>query len=642
MATLKFRYQIMLLSAIVLAVYYPTISAEICLVDDYGAILSVFNDDNLSLSSLFLPRNLEGGYYRPLIGVSYLIDKKLWFLDEHLMHFEGIIAHLVNGVLVFFLCREIVRMQTGTSGGWAPFFGAMLFSLHPACTESVNWISGRTDIMMGTFILGSVNLLLRYRQAGQPWRLVLGLLSALVAIFAKEAAFGYLVGMPLLLWYRPVDVVAASDPEEGSGAFNPILFIAYYACAVLIALFTGFYWLVVMACGCYWAHLVIKRRGAGGTQQHINVRRCVTLLAIGGVTVLLGVALRRMAFVTSVAKIGQTVSLMFADLNYTITLFIGAIGFYVKKFFWPLPLNFYIVEIDPLYDFVGIAVGLFGMHLLVRRKLLTSIMVMLGFLLLAPALPFAFGTIAWTGYAERYIYLPTAFWVSALVVSVFRWVERSAITRRVCLGMLLFACLVSAVATYERNRTWQSNVTLLRDTVEQSPKRRNLRDMYIQALISSGQILEAEREYRYVSAQLPSADGDVRAALMLGDAFSKKGGGAKALALYQDALVRAHDDSEPLLAAAVSLLRTLEADLSILPADRVGLEQLRLGYEKKLYAMTRNPLLLIEAGTAALKAGAYSAAYSSFDSALRYMKPDDRLRRIAEQRKHEASRYLEH
>lgn len=641
MTTLKVRYQIMLLSAIILVVYYPTLSAEICLVDDYGAILSIFNDENLSFTSIFLPRSLEGGYYRPLIGVSYLLDKKLWFLDEHLMHFEGVLAHLINGMLVYFLCREIFQMQMGKEGGWGPFLGAILFALHPICTESVNWISGRTDIMMSTFILVSGILLLRFKDSGHRWQLVLGLLCAFVAIFAKEAAFGYLVGIPLILWYQPVDNSSKSVLEEKGRACNLSLFVVYYTCALLIALFTRQYLLVFIVCGCYWLHLAVRIQPHCTTYSRcINLRRSATLLAVISLVIFISMFLRKIVFVNSVSKISQTVSLMFADINYTITLFTGAIGFYVKKFFWPLPLNFYIVEIDPLYDFIGIAVVLLGMHVIVRRNSLISVLIMLGFLLLAPALPFAFGTIAWTGYAERYIYLSTVFWICALVVGVYQYSERFRLVKYFCQSMILVACVLSAVTTYARNRTWQKNVTLMRDTVEQSPKRRNLREMYLQALVNSGQIVEAEKEYQYVLQRLPSSDADVRAALLLGGGLLKNGQGDKALALYQDALKRVNYHSEPLLSATVSLLKILQTDLSLVPADRLRLDQLRLSYEEKLFAITKNPLLLIEAGTSALKAGSYTAAYNSFDSAIHYMKPEDRLRRIAEQRKFEASKYI--
>lgn len=59
---------------------------------------------------------------------------------------------------------------------------------------------------------------------------------------------------------------------------------------------------------------------------------------------------------------------MAGDPNYSVSVFLGAVGFYVKKFFLPLPLNLFIVEVDPLYDFIGIGVLLGCVALAVRRS----------------------------------------------------------------------------------------------------------------------------------------------------------------------------------------------------------------------------------------------------------------------------------
>ncbi|MEI7818159.1 MAG: hypothetical protein WCI45_13310, partial [Desulfuromonadales bacterium] len=128
MKKLSIHYQIMFIIAATLAVYYPTNFAEICLIDDYGAISYFFSEETFSLKSIFFPHSADGGYYRPLIMLSYILDKQLWFLHERLMHFESILAHLVNGLLVYYICREAVYLHLKQSETWLPFFAALMFT----------------------------------------------------------------------------------------------------------------------------------------------------------------------------------------------------------------------------------------------------------------------------------------------------------------------------------------------------------------------------------------------------------------------------------------------------------------------------------------------------------------------------------
>ena len=442
-------YQLMLAIAVIFAVYYPTLFAELCLVDDYGAMVYWLSQEKFSFKDIFFPNSAGGGYYRPLIALSYVLDKQLWFLHERLMHFESVVAHLLNALLVFYICREAVLLHLKKLETYLPLVASLLFALHPIMTESVNWISGRTDIMMGTFVLISVMCLLRYISVRSTLLLAGTILCALTACLAKEAAFGYLFGLPLLALYR-VDSVSTAGVHPDLAKLR--LFVVYYICAFLIALYVGSYWLVLGIALLYLIHITYKKFEV----EHITVSsgKIVTYSTIFistlAVAVGLFLLLRRLAFTSSVSKIGQTITLMLEDINYTISLFLGAVGFYMKKFFVPLPLNFFILEIDPLYDFVGIAVLVIFCHLILSKKL-PAIFSLLGLLLLLPALPFAFGTIAWTAYAERYIYLSSALWVIALCLWGGDWLGRNPALKPLVTTLVVVVCLLAAGVTFRRN-----------------------------------------------------------------------------------------------------------------------------------------------------------------------------------------------
>jgi tetratricopeptide (TPR) repeat protein len=585
MKKLSTTYQILLIIATALAVYYPTNFAEICLVDDYGVMLYFFSEETFSLKDIFFPHSAGGGYYRPLIMLSYILDKQLWFLHERLMHFESVVAHLVNSIFVFYVCREAVYLHLKKRDTYIPLAAALLFALHPIMTESVNWISGRTDIMMGTFVLVSVLCLLRYVQNKSKLLLAGAIFSAFTACLAKEAAFGYLIGSPLLAIYKVGEVSITVSYSN----FNKVrLYIYYYSGAFLAALLLGSYWLVLGIALLYLVHIIYRKIKVDNIV--LSIKKIVTWSAISITSIALASGLfifvRTFVFTSSVSKIGQTVTLMLADLNYTISLFLGAVGFYVKKFFFPLPLNFFILEIDPLYDFVGIAVLLFVCHIFISKKL-PATMTLVGFLLLLPALPFAFSTIAWTAYAERYIYLPSAFWIIALFLWGGAWLERNPTKKQLVTTLIVILCLISAGVTFWRNIVWQSNVTLMRDTVAQTPRIRKLRNIYIKALIDKGETGEALKQYQLAAVEVPSPAGDEQAALFVGGKLISEHRYNEALTLYQDALQRTQFKSEPIVTASIGLVRVMLTVDTISEKERERLAELLKKYSDVLEEIKR-------------------------------------------------------
>jgi hypothetical protein len=174
-----------------------------------------------------------------------------------------------------------------------------------------------------------------------------------------------------------------------------------------------------------------------------------------------------------------------------------------------------------------------------------------------PALPFAFGTIAWTAYAERYIYLSTAFWIVALCLWGGQWLERNPAKKPFVTIIIMIVCLSAAGATFWRNIVWQNNVTLMRDTVVQTPQIRKLRNIYIRALLDKGETGEALKQYYLAAVDVPSYLGDEQAALMVGGKLVSEHRYKEAMWLYQNANQSTLFKSESLLKASISHLRLM-------------------------------------------------------------------------------------
>lgn len=129
-------------------------------------------------------------YYRPVITLSYAID---WWAGRGVprwFHAVNLLAHLLVTTLVFGACRT-GRASAATSG-----LAAAVFGLAPRLSESVAWISGRTDVFAAAFTLGA---LVAYERAGaRAWvrwisggLLLLGLLSKEVAVAGVAAILAW-------------------------------------------------------------------------------------------------------------------------------------------------------------------------------------------------------------------------------------------------------------------------------------------------------------------------------------------------------------------------------------------------------------------------------------------------------------------
>ena len=101
------RYQIFLLAAIVLGIYYPALSAGVNSVDDSHIIAAYGMGAGKGLVEILRPT--ENYYYRPLVELSYYLDNLLWGMHSRFMHLENILFHLLNTVLVFLIARQVAE-----------------------------------------------------------------------------------------------------------------------------------------------------------------------------------------------------------------------------------------------------------------------------------------------------------------------------------------------------------------------------------------------------------------------------------------------------------------------------------------------------------------------------------------------------
>ncbi|MGO8673299.1 MAG: tetratricopeptide repeat protein [Capsulimonadaceae bacterium] len=79
-------------------------------------------------------------------------------VDPHIFHAAGLVLHLVNAGLVYFILVRLVKMP------WAAFAGAAVFAIHPLQVGSVVWITGANAALNGLFTLLTIGCWLRFAE----------------------------------------------------------------------------------------------------------------------------------------------------------------------------------------------------------------------------------------------------------------------------------------------------------------------------------------------------------------------------------------------------------------------------------------------------------------------------------------------
>ncbi len=85
-----------------------------------------------------------------LVLFSFLIQYNIIGLDPYSYHIFNIIFHAFNVILVYILCKNLIKRET------LAIVVALLFAVHPLRSETVGWIMQRKDILYTTFFLISL------------------------------------------------------------------------------------------------------------------------------------------------------------------------------------------------------------------------------------------------------------------------------------------------------------------------------------------------------------------------------------------------------------------------------------------------------------------------------------------------------
>jgi len=415
---LKKQYiAVLLLIGVCLTVFYPTLNSNVIDFDDTTMILNLNNPDkNYSVQDLFWPKHI-GRYYRPLLICSFVIDSKIWLHEFSGYHLTNIVLHLLNALIFYFIAMIFFSDRSGTKT--MPFFLAIGFVLHPLTVESVAWISGRTDILSAFFSLSTFLLYLsklKYKPVFVSLLFLFGLLS-------KENAFCIFIIIPLCEIYF----------YYSNKGFKYSIFKALSWAGILsIPLFVYFY-----------------LRFAGFSLLHLQ-------------TQIQDVAVQGLHTQSGTSVISQMVSNFFT--------LPAIIAFYLKKLVWPFPLNFAISQINVvLYSFVSVVIGITSIVLVLKKKFYFPFWIVILILSFFSALPVALADVAWTRFAERYVYL------SIPVICLFagdlyyKNISKYPGKARIIKTAAFLILIVFIAGTVQRISVWKDKQSLWENTYKKNP-----------------------------------------------------------------------------------------------------------------------------------------------------------------------------
>jgi tetratricopeptide (TPR) repeat protein len=537
--SIRTPFQLLLIALVALTVFYPSLFAEFCRVDDVQMIAGFEQIKQVSIKDLFLPGASGGLYYRPFIVLSFLIDRFAFNLNSIAMHLHNVVLHLLNGVLLFFIARRVLELLA-LDYLWVPLITALLYVTHPITTESVCWISGRTDILAGNFVFAATNAILLYRIKRSRQYLYLAVFCFICGVLTKEFSLAFLPGF---IWLG----VGRFSQRENESAYR--------------------------------------------------LRDVAAITLIGILCIAIFFLLRKMAFSSNYATINSTLLIFFNTPERSLQIILTALGFYLKKLYLPLPLCFTIFEVNALYEIVAWPLLAICCYIAWKRTLLSALFIS-GLLMITPAFIIAFHQIAWTAYAERYLYMPSAFVTLSTLIYFRRHLAFPHPYLRT--GVVIILLAMAGGATMHRSWIWQTNQRLIEDTVLKEPSCRIMQLVLADILIGQKEFAKAEEHIVAASSVLGGIGYDEISDIKRVDLLMEQGKTDEAIAVCEHVLKKTNNTSETALRGLIMLYEKkdkAESEKSNRYREKIYVAR------KKLFRISRNASMLYDLGNDALVLG---------------------------------------
>lgn len=163
----------------------------------------LFDDRDLVLlnTSLVDPWNLAGvlawNVARPIVNLSFAVDRVIWGLSSFGYHATNGALHIVAVGLFYGWCTRALTDESGRGRHlgtlwpeWPAFFATCVFAFHPVSASTVVYVSARSEILCAIALLLTLTFARRAIVASSRLSGVLALLCAAVAIGSSSSGAG--------------------------------------------------------------------------------------------------------------------------------------------------------------------------------------------------------------------------------------------------------------------------------------------------------------------------------------------------------------------------------------------------------------------------------------------------------------------
>jgi Flp pilus assembly protein TadD len=514
------------------AVYVATLSYDFVWDDEFLIIENRYLEDwselGNNLTSDFFRKTRDVafiGYWRPVITLSYMLDRALFQDQAWGFHLRNVLLHVLSSCLVLLVAWRLpVSKRVALGAG-------LLFAAHPVHVESVAWVSGRTDVYCGLFALLAVFLDLEHARAPGRAKRFGSVVATCLALLSKEMAATLPGFIFLRAWFLP----SAAERERGfpRSAIRTVLPHALVVVGYIVVRF-GILGIETEEPWAFRAgRWVMFLTWWSGFLDYLRVLVWPSLL-----TVVLHVEQETSLLATRVLA-GLTATALFVTVVWRTR------------------------RSEPGFAF---ALGIF----LVSLVTLTNFIVPIG----APgSIPFP--------WSERFLYLPSAgFCIAAswlLLVGLPGWLDWRGKARNrgdrtpPVWAFALLALVTAALGVRAANRAadWENNLYLFRAAVGTTPESPLAHLSYGVALANLGRLGEAEEQYREALRLSPTG---FRVRFDLGNVYRERGRLGEAETWYRESIRIQPKHAQSHLNLGLTLLesgRPDEALASFVRADEI-------------------------------------------------------------------------
>jgi Flp pilus assembly protein TadD len=465
------------IAAVALAAFFPVLSNGFV---DFDDGLYVFDNEwvrgGLSWEgfrwAFSLPRNGET-YWHPLTWLSLMLDVQCFGVSAGAIHAVNLLLHVAAAAFLYLALDELTARPRASAAA------ALVWVVHPLHVEAVAWAVERKTVLAGMLAFAALWVYARY--AARPSARRLLLVGALLAL--GMLAKPMVVTLPflfLLIDVWPAGRTRLAAPARPGAAHEPLP----------------------------WKRLLVEK---------------APLFAV----VALGLA---------VAAVTHPVPRV-EEVPFALRVANAITGYwaYVAKAVWPSRLAVFYPQVATiaLWKVLLALAGMLGaiwFSVWPRLRLPATIGILWFLGCMFPMSGLMRGGL-WPGMADRFMYLPLAGLVVALVWSAVA--AGSPRARRVLTAGAVLLVAALGARTHAYALRWRDSESLFRQTVESTDRATLMRVNLGKALEAKGRVDEAREVYEELVAVAPgSPDGYVN----LGVLAHARGDLAGAEALYAEAL----------------------------------------------------------------------------------------------------------